>query len=116
VIGELLAHQGYEVEVGRGTKDGGVDVLAWKKVAPLGLLRTVWQAKHSPKVGLSTIRELADIRDQSQATKGFIVTTGHLTRGALKRITQETYRLGKYDGVDLRKWILATLSGRQENE
>jgi restriction system protein len=108
IIGELLLLEGYDVKVGRGTKDGGVDVLASKVLPHIGLLRTVWQAKHlqpGNKVELKTIRELADIRDQAQATKGIIVTTGFLTSGALKRIRQDAYRLGKMERPELECWI-----------
>jgi hypothetical protein len=108
IVGELLSLEGYDVKVGRGTKDNGIDVLASKMLPHIGLLRTVWQAKHlqpGNKVELKAIRELADIRDQAQATKGIIVTTGFLTSGALKRIRQDAYRLGKMERPELEFWI-----------
>ena len=114
IVGELLSHEGYDVEVGRGTKDNGIDVLASKMLPYVGLLRTVWQAKHlqsGNKVALKTIRELADIRDQAGATKGIIVTTGFLTAGALRRIRQDAYRLEKIEGPELEHWIRRSLNG-----
>jgi hypothetical protein len=114
IVGELLSLEGYDVEVGRGTKDNGIDVLASKILPHVGLLRTVWQVKHlkaGNKVALKTIRELADIRDQAGATKGVIVTTGFLTSGALRRIRQDAYRLEKIEGPELEDWIRRSLSG-----
>jgi hypothetical protein len=113
IIAELLSRDGYDVELGRGTKDNGVDVLASKILPDIGLLRTVWQAKHlkpGNKVELKTIRELADIRDQEGATKGVIVTTGFLTSGALQRIKRDAYRLGKIEGPELEDWIRRSLN------
>jgi hypothetical protein len=113
IVGELLCFDGYDVQVGPGTKDRGVDVLASKMIPHVGLLRTVWQAKHlktGNKVALKTIRELADIRNQEGATKGIIVTTGFLTSGALRRIQQDAYRLGKIDRPELENWIRHTLN------
>lgn len=113
IVGELLSLDGYNVEVGRGTKDRGIDVLASKVLPHVGLLRTVWQAKHlkpGNKVALKTIRELADIRDKAGATKGIIVTTGFLTAGALQRIRQDAYCLEKVERPELEDWIRRSLS------
>ncbi|WP_409259110.1 restriction endonuclease [Pseudomonas saponiphila] len=57
------------------------------------------------KVGLSTIRELADVRNEEKANKGIIVTTSFLTRDALKRVARDRYWLGKVDNNDLKVWI-----------
>ena len=69
---------------------------------------TIWQAKkleRGNKVGISTIRELADTRNELKASKGIIVTSSYLTRGAIERIVRDEYLLGKVDGDDLRNWI-----------
>ncbi|WP_196485219.1 restriction endonuclease [Burkholderia anthina] len=107
LIAELLEEDGYEVELMEGTKDGGVDVVAFKDLGPLGLFKTVWQAKkkQTNKVGLSVVRELADTRDEFGASKAFIVTSTFLTRGAAQRIQRDRYQLGKVDRDDLNAWI-----------
>ncbi|MHB8596687.1 MAG: restriction endonuclease [Ktedonobacteraceae bacterium] len=108
VVAELLMHDGFMVELGRGTKDGGKDIVAVKEVQGCGLVMSVWQAKHlnaGNKVGISVIRELADTRTQLGASKGVIVTTTALTRDALERIEQNRYLLHKVDGDDLLSWI-----------
>ena len=108
LVAELLVQAGYQVELGRGTKDEGVDIIAMKEDPIHGLFRAVWQAKklkEKNKVGLNIIRELNDTRLQHNATKGIIVTTTSLTDGALKRIEQDRYLLGKVDGNDLSYWI-----------
>ena len=114
LIAELLEADGYAVELMRGTKDGGVDVIAVKDHGPLGLFKTLWQAKKKNpgnKVGLSVVRELADTRNEFGASKAFIVTSTYLTRDAIQRIQRDCYRLGKLDRDDLNKWISQVLYG-----
>ena len=114
LIAELLAADGYTVELMQGTKDGGVDVIAVKDHGPLGLFKTLWQAKKKNpgnKVGLSVIRELADTRNELGASKAFIVTSTYLTRDAIKRIQRDCYQLGKLDRDDLNNWITQVLYG-----
>lgn len=45
LISELLNSDGYEVELMKGTKDGGVDIVAVKDLKEAGLYKTLWQAK-----------------------------------------------------------------------
>ena len=111
VIAELLIQDGFTVDLGRGTKDDGKDIVAVKEVRGFGLVMSVWQAKKhnvGKKVGVGVIRELADTRNELEASKGVIVTTTSLTRGALKRIEQDRYLLHKVDGDDLLTWIQQT--------
>lgn len=103
-----LARDGYEVELMRGTKDGGVDVVAVKDMGKAGLFKALWQAKKKGvknKVGLSIVRELADTTREFKASKGIIVTSTYLTRDALARIQRDKYILGKVDRDDLNQWI-----------
>ncbi len=111
IVAELLQQDGYMVELGRGTKDGGKDIVAVKEVPGCGLIMSVWQAKklnRENKVDIHVIRELADTRIQNGASKGVIVTTTSLTKDALKRIEQDRYLLHKVDGEDLATWIQQT--------
>lgn len=108
LISELLERDGYEVELMRGTKDGGVDVVALKDMGSAGIFKTLWQAKKKEitnKVGLSVVRELADTTRELKASKGIIVTSTYLTSGALARIERDKYILSKIDRDDLDQWI-----------
>lgn len=108
LVSQLLEADGYSVELMRGTKDGGVDVVATKDLGPHGFFKSVWQAKKlgaGRKVGLPMIRELADTRQEFGASKGIIITTSHLTRGAIDRVERDKYLLGKVDRDDLKAWI-----------
>lgn len=108
LISELLESDGYEIELMSGTKDGGVDIVAVKDLGESGMFKALWQAKKyssSRKIGISTIRELADVRNEHKASKGVIVTSSFLTSGALQRIERDKFILGKVDGNDLKSWI-----------
>jgi restriction endonuclease Mrr len=107
LVAELLEKDGYNVELGKGSKDGGIDIIAVKDLGEVGLFQTVWQAKKKSldnKVGLSVIRELADSRTEYRASKAMIVTTTYLTKGALDRVRRDSYILGKVDRDDLMIW------------
>lgn len=108
LVSQLLESDGYEIELMRGTKDGGVDVVAYKDLGEAGMFKTLWQAKKnklSRKVGIATIRELADVRIEHSASKALIVTTSTLTSGALLRINRDKHILGKVDRGELETWI-----------
>lgn len=112
VVAALLEEDGYAVELMRGTKDGGVDVIAMKDLGPNGYFKALWQAKKQSirnKVGISVVRELADTRREFGASKGIIVTSSFLTRGALERVDRDKYLLGKVDRNELQAWIDRTL-------
>jgi Restriction endonuclease/DnaB-like helicase N terminal domain len=108
LVADLLEKDGYRVQLGPGTKDGGKDIIAMKELEGHGWFMSVWQAKKlkpEKKVELSVIRELADTRQKQNASKGIIVTSTYLTRGALDRVTEDRFLLGKVDRDDLMQWV-----------
>lgn len=114
IIYELLQSDGFEVELMRGSKDNGVDIVAVKDLGEHGLFKALWQAKKyksGRKIGIETIRELADVRNEHKASKGIIVTSSFLTSGALQRVQRDQYMLGKVDRNDLDAWIERKLFG-----
>ena len=110
LLGELLEKDGWLVQITRSSKDGGIDVIAKKSDYKLGEIKTIWQAKkykNESKVSLSDVRELSAIRESEGATKGIIVTTSKLTRGAIEWIQRDLYRLGYLDGSQIEAWVLS---------
>jgi restriction system protein len=108
LIGELLEREGWEVRMGRGSKDDGIDVEATRNDRNLGIIRSIWQAKRygdGSKVALSHVKELSATLESYRATKGVIVTTSKLTRGAISWVRRDQYRLSFLAGEDVRDWI-----------
>ncbi|MER8691916.1 restriction endonuclease [Mesorhizobium opportunistum] len=115
LIATLLEADGYNVELMKGSKDGGVDVIAVKDLGASGYYKSLWQAKkwgRNHKVGISTVRELADTRLEFGASKAIVVTTSFLTQGALDRVERDKYLLSKVDRQDLDGWVRRTLFQR----
>lgn len=106
LIAELLEKEGFEITLGRGTKDGGADIIAVRKLPVTGNEITIWQAKHykTRKVDIKAIRELGYIRQEIGGHKGIIVTTSYLTKGALGRVQKDLY-LDKKDRDDVMAWM-----------
>lgn len=108
LIAALLESEGYEVQLMRGTKDGGVDAVASFAHPVLGPIKTIWQGKRygaTKKVQLSQVRELSGIVDLERVTKGVMVTTSSLTRGAVQWIQRDHYRLDYMDSRAVEAWI-----------
>ena len=114
LVGELLEAEGWTVQVTQPSRDGGVDIIAEKLDAITGVLRTLWQAKKyrvARKVKLHEVRELSAIIDFERATKGFIVTTSHLTADALRWVKRDLFRLGYHDKEEMERWVRLRVFG-----
>ncbi|MFU1555126.1 restriction endonuclease [Aeromonas sp. A04] len=108
MVDELLKKQGWNTTLGRGTKDGGIDIFAEKIDPAIGTIKTIWQAKHlseGNKVSLKEIRELYGIVAEHRVTKGIIVTSTFLTRGAIERVEKDCCVLGKSERPEILDWI-----------
>lgn len=108
LIAELLQTHGWSVTLMQGTKDGGIDVLAERSDEVLGAMKAIWQAKkyaNDRKVQLSHLRELSAVVESNRATKGVIVTTSQLTKGAIDWVQRDTYRLEAKDGAYVKGWV-----------
>jgi HJR/Mrr/RecB family endonuclease len=99
LIAELFKDMGYEVELGPGTKDGGVDVRAISKSA-VGTALTLIQCKKnhpSNPVGVEVVTRLYGTLAIENATSGLVVTTSFFTAGAKAERDRVPYRLGLAD-------------------
>jgi restriction system protein len=108
LIAELLERDGWEIQLMRGTKDGGIDVISSRDDAAVGRLKAIWQAKRygeGHKVQLAHARELSGVVERERASKGVLVTTTSLTKGAIKWIKQDEFRLDAKDGEAVKRWI-----------
>jgi restriction system protein len=113
LIADLLERDGWQVELGKGSKDGGTDIFATRELDRSGLVAAVWQAKAwKNRVGLPAVKELCETRRERGANKGVIATTSFLTRGALEKVTQERFTLGKMERPDVIQWIREVLHDR----
>jgi HJR/Mrr/RecB family endonuclease len=106
LLADILESFGYEIELQRGTKDGGVDLFAIKRSDPLGPQRFLLQAKRwSNKVGIDPVRQLAFLHSHYRVTKACLATTSTFTRGAWEIAQQYKWQLELRDFSGLQEWI-----------
>lgn len=107
MVADLLTKDGFRVTLGKGTKDDGVDIVAIRTDPVLGELLSIWQAKRykGKPVGVEHVRELAYTTSKFKASKGMLVTTAHLTRGALSEIQLLGSLMGKKDRDEVLAWM-----------
>ena len=106
LLSTILEKLEYEVELQRGTKDGGIDIFAIKRGGPLGSHRYLLQAKRwSAAVSVQPVRELLFLRDQHRVTKACLATTSRFTRGAWRLADEYKWVLELRDYFGLQEWV-----------
>jgi restriction system protein len=106
-VAELLRKSGYDICLGAGSRDGGVDIRALR-ATEVGLDLTLVQCKRwdpSVKVGEPVVKQLYGSLSEQNASHGLIVTTSTFTSTALKFIERVKYRMDGKDFEKLKTWI-----------
>lgn len=118
LIAELLRRLGYQVDLTRASKDGGVDIYA-SRLEPMGarVLYYVQCKRYAPpnKVGLPPVKELYGTVFARHATGGLLVTSSFFTSGALKFQKSVPHQLTLNDYNDVNRWIAETTPLGGEN-
>ena len=110
LVAELVAGQGFEVELTQQTRDGGYDIVAVRH--DLSTTRHLIECKRyaeGRKVSVREVRALYGVVASQNASMGIIVTTSQLSRDATAEVDKHPWRLGKAEFADLKKWILEYL-------
>ena len=101
-IANVVQELGYSVKLGKGSKDGGVDILAERSV-PFGKELMIVQCKRNRedrKVEESTVKQLYTDIAIRDASRGLIVTTSDFTRGARKFMEMYKYKIDDFTKVN----------------
>lgn len=113
LLAQILEKFGYEIELQRGTKDGGVDLFALKKQGIFGPERYLLQAKRwSAAVGVEPVREIAFLHSHHRMTKSCLASTSRFTRGAWALANEYRWQLELRDSEKLKEWIELAASVR----
>ncbi len=106
LLADILEKFGYEIELKRGTKDGGVDIFAIRRSDPFGEHRYLLQAKQwSNRVGVEPVRQLMFLHSHHRATKSCLATTAKFTKGAWELAEQYKWQLELRDYDGIHDWI-----------
>jgi len=95
LVAGFLNSMGWKIELTPFTKDGGIDVIAIKKIDDIShkMLVQVKRNNEKRKVGVNTIREFMHIIDETKANSGMIITTSDFTKGAYHYQNKYSYLL-----------------------
>ena len=111
LIAEILRRRGYDVQVTRQSRDGGVDIYA-SRIECSGLhgLYFVQCKRHSRqnKVGVRPVRELYGIVCARNATGGIVITTSFFTSPAIEFQSTIPNRMALQDNSDVLRWLRET--------
>lgn len=106
LLAKILEKFEYEVEVLKGSKDGGIDIIALNKSTSFGQERYLIQAKKwSNKVGVDPVRNLLWAHNEYKATKSCLITTSKFTRGAWELAEKYKWQIELKDYQKLSEWI-----------
>lgn len=104
---EWLRREGYEVELGPGRDDGGIDIRAWTdrgdpSTPPAIIVQCKREAR---KVGKTVVKALwSDVFDEG-AKSGLIVTSSDISPGAAKVIEARAYPITTANRAEVQRWI-----------
>lgn len=104
---EFYAKEGYQVDIGPGSNDDGVDVRAWhpnasRSESPLLIIQCKRQKEKVEKIVIKGL--YADVVHEG-AKYGVIVTTSDLSPGATNTITARGYPINSVNREGVEKWI-----------
>jgi restriction system protein len=108
ITAEYFQRDGYNVELGPGANDDGVDVRVWKseqdkdKEPPHIIIQCKRQKRKIEKVVIKGL--YADMRFY-EANFGLIVTSSELSPGAKHTINARGYPIEEIDNTELRTWL-----------
>lgn len=106
VLAACLDRLGFEIELQRGTKDGGIDIFAVRHDGPFGSHRYLLQAKQTTrKVGVAPVRELLFLHQLYRPSKTCLATTSSFTKGAWALAEDFRWQLELRDYDRLLEWI-----------
>jgi HJR/Mrr/RecB family endonuclease len=109
LIAELFKDKGYEVELTPRTRDGGLDIRAFRR-SDIGTCLTLVECKryaaNSP-VSVKIVRGLYGVTESERATMGLIATTSYFTSSAKSFQAQNQYRIQLADFDMLKSWLNA---------
>jgi len=106
LLADILETFGYKIDLMQGTKDGGIDIIAFGKNAEFGSEKYIIQAKrYKNKVGVEPVRSLLFNRNEHRTTKACLATTSTFTKGAWNLQERHKWQLELKDFNAITKWL-----------
>ena len=101
IIERLFRDAGFETKLTPATRDGGRDIIATKHEMGKPVVFYIECKRYGKQnnVGVNIVRSLLGVQTSDQINKAFLVTTGHVTRGALQFVENQNSLLSVI-GID----------------
>ncbi len=112
LLAQTLQSNGFQVELGTGGNDRGIDLHLFQR-DPLGDILTLVQAKRykpSRKIDINAVAALHGVRDVEQAQFGMFVTTSSYLPSAKKWAARTNGKILLKDSNDVISWCKNTVS------
>jgi len=107
IVAALLENQGFEVELTKQTRDGGVDIFAAQNTAlgsHLYVIECKRYASHQ-KVGVELVQRLHGVALAKRATMGILATTSTFSKDAIDFASPLRYSLSLRDFNAMKDWL-----------
>jgi len=106
LLADILESFGYKIDLMQGTKDGGIDIIAFGKDKIFGNEKYLIQAKrYKSKVGVEPVRSLLYNLNERKATKCCLATTSLFTKGAWDLKELHKWQLDLKDFDSIKTWL-----------
>ena len=118
LIAELLQAQGFQVELGPGSADGGVDIRLIQR-DPIGDILTLVQVKkysRNRRIELQAVQALHGAKEAERADGSIFVTTSDYQPCAMRFAGRENVQMDLYVSDDVRKWCDDATAGIIEDK
>jgi restriction system protein len=102
---EYFKREGYQVILGPGTNDGGVDIRAYKEESKAPeLMIQCKRYKKENKVQIETVKSFYTDVQFEKAKKGLIATTGYIAKGGKKVVETRGYNITFAEKEKVKYW------------
>ncbi|WP_312337975.1 restriction endonuclease [Anaerospora hongkongensis] len=109
ICAEFFNRNGYHVELGPGTADGGVDIRVWTedkdRNGPPLILVQCKRYKEGNMVSIECVKAFWTDVEYESAQKGMIVTTSQVAAGGHKVCEARKWELDLVEGEKVRDWL-----------
>jgi restriction system protein len=106
-VAEFFSRQGYEIKLGPGTKDGGVDVRVWPEGETIGPPLMLIQCKRYSRKSLVNVEYVKALWSDvvfEKAQKGLIVTTARVSPEGKRLTNVRKYPLDFVENEKVKEW------------
>ncbi|MBA0206139.1 restriction endonuclease [Pectobacterium aroidearum] len=104
---EYFTREGYEVDLGPGRNDGGIDVRVWKSNKKAGdpPLILIQCKRYKDKIERTVVKALWSDMKWEKAGSGLIVTTSGISPGGLSDCQARGYRIEEANKTTIYQWL-----------